>query len=60
MNLSGNLDEERRFRLQLLAFGLIVLPPAGLYFGVLHGVDALTIACVALIAAGMMLGILVS
>jgi hypothetical protein len=60
MNSSGIFDEDKRFRLQLLAFGLIVLPPVGLYSGVVHGIAALTNACMTLIVLGMILGILVS
>jgi ABC-type proline/glycine betaine transport system permease subunit len=54
------LREKNRFRLQLLALGLIVIPPVGLYFGAINGVTVLIVACMTLIVIGMILGILVS
>lgn len=52
--------EARRFRLQLLALALILLPPIGLYIGVMSGAAWLTAVCIALVAVGMTFAVVAS
>lgn len=49
--------ERHRFALQTMAFGLILLPPVGLYFTVTSGVMWATWALMGLIAVGMLLAL---
>lgn len=51
---------QRKFRLQALAFFLIVLPPIGLYFSVTLAVTWATWLLMGLIALGMLLTIWIS
>lgn len=60
MNRQAADRERRRFRLQLLALGLMLLAPIGLYIGVLNGVAVLTVVCMVLVACAMAIAVLVS
>jgi len=50
----------RKLGAQTLSFVLMMVPPVGLYLTMGQGQDALTWGLLAIIAAGMLLGMLVS
>lgn len=60
MNRQRTDGGTKRFRLQLLALALILLPPVGLYLGVMSGAAGLTAACMALVAGGMAIAVVAS
>jgi len=53
-------NAQRKLGAQALSFVLMMAPPVGLYLTMGQGQDALTWGLLATIAAGMLLGMLVS
>ncbi len=58
--MKGKILPQRKLWLQALAFGLIVLPPIGLYFTVTLGIVWATWLFMGLVAGGMLLIIAIS